>query len=189
MAGTHFQNLTDILVYLRNLPATHNGTPGFEINTGTNGQELFQAKGCAGCHTGTLALESRLKGKTLTDIAAAMWNHAPKMAGKAPSLDLEDMRSIVSYLWARQFFQESGNAAAGRKVFVAKRCTVCHSGPSSGVPQLPQPDKSFDGAAMVSALWGHGPRMMQQMEAKGIGWPRFQSGEMSNLIAYLNSGK
>ena len=172
-------------MYLRNLPVAHNVTPGFEINAGTNGQELFQAKGCAGCHSGTLALESRLKDKTLTDIAVAMWNHAPRMAGKAPSLDLEDMRSIVSYLWARQFFQESGNAAAGRKIFVAKRCSVCHSEPSSGAPKLPQPGRLFDGATMVSALWSHGLGMMKQMEAKGIPWPRFRSGEMSEFDRLL----
>jgi hypothetical protein len=40
---------------------------------------------------------------------------------------------------------------------------------------------------MVAALWHHGPRMLELMEARGIVWPRFDAQEMSNLIAYLNS--
>ncbi len=183
------QNLADILVYLRNLPATRNMTAGLEINPGENGPALFQSKGCAACHTGALALESRLKGKTLTDIAVAMWNHEPRMGKQAPSLDPEEMRPLLSYLWAQEFFLDSGNASAGQKVFTAKRCAVCHNDPASGAPKLPAPGKSFDGPAMVSALWAHGPQMLQQMQSKGIEWPRFQSGQMSNLIAYLNSTK
>jgi mono/diheme cytochrome c family protein len=183
------QSLTDILVYLRNLPGTRAEMPQFEINAGADGQALFASKGCAECHTDALALESRLKGKALTDIAVAMWNHAPTMRAQSASLDLEQMRSLLSYLWAQTFFQDSGNPGTGQKVFTAKRCSSCHGDPSSGAPKLPEAGKSFDGAMMVSALWQHGPSMMQQMEAKGIPWPAFKPGEMSNVLAYLNSAK
>jgi hypothetical protein len=40
---------------------------------------------------------------------------------------------------------------------------------------------------MVSALWHHGPGMLDQMKAKGIPWPHFDGPEMANLIAYLNA--
>jgi len=30
--------------------------------------------------------------------------------------------------------------------------------------------------------------MMEQMKGKGISWPRFDGGDMANLIAYLDSG-
>jgi hypothetical protein len=53
-------------------------------------------KGCAGCHTGKLELAPRLRGKTLTGIAAEMWNHAPKMAQLPPKLEKGEMRQIVS---------------------------------------------------------------------------------------------
>jgi hypothetical protein len=42
---------------------------------------------------------------------------------------------------------------------------------------------------MVSILWRHGPSMLQQMQSKNMQWPRFKEQEMSDLIAYLNSGK
>lgn len=183
------QNLTDILVYLRNIPASRNLSARFEITAEQNGEVLFQSKGCASCHTAASALEPRLKGKTLTDIAVAMWNHEPKMGKRASSFDPDEMRSLLSYLWAQAFFRDSGNASAGKKVFLTKQCSDCHNNPPSGVPKLPASGKSFDGPAMVSALWAHGPQMLQQMQAKGIQWPRFQANDMSNLIAYLNSTK
>jgi len=49
--------------------------------------------------------------------------------------------------------------------------------------------KTFNGATMVSALWHHGPRMLDQMKAKNISWPRFEGKQMSDLIAFLNSTK
>src|SRR6185369_9865819 len=59
------------------------------------------SKGCAGCHTGKLEL---------TDIAADMCDHAPKM------------RQIVSYLWTEQIFRESGDPVDGKKTFLARKC-------------------------------------------------------------------
>jgi hypothetical protein len=31
--------------------------------------------------------------------------------------------------------------------------------------------------------------MLDRMKAKGIPWPRFDGGQMSDLIAFLNSGR
>lgn len=183
------QNLTDMLVYLRNLPATRNFTSGLEISSSEYGQALFQSKGCAVCHSGTLLLAARLKRMTLTDIAVAMWNHEPNMGKQAQSFSDEDMQSLLSYLWAQEYFTDAGSASAGQKVFTAKHCSVCHNDAASGAPKLPASGKSFNGPSMVAALWAHGPNMLQQMQSKGIAWPRFQANDMSNLIAYLNSGK
>jgi mono/diheme cytochrome c family protein len=183
------QDLSDLLVYLRNLPATRQFATGLETGSNENGQALFRSKGCANCHTGRLELAPRLRGKTLTDIAADMWDHAPKMAQPPPSLERDEMRQIVSYLWAQEIFQESGNAAEGKKVFAAKNCATCHNDPSSGAPNLSSRRGSFSAISMVSTLWRHGPRMLEQMKAKGIGWPQFTAHQMSDLIAFLNAAK
>ena len=184
------QDLTDMLVYLRNLPATSNAPGGVEITSGANGQMLFASKGGAACHNGKTALTSRLKGKTLTDIAVAMWNHEPRMPAAPAPLSLADMREIVSYLWTEQFFEDAGNAAAGARVFAAKRCATCHNDPSpnnaSGAPKLTGSGRTFNAATIVSVLWHHGPQMLEQMKTKGIAWPRFEGPDMANLIAYLN---
>ncbi len=71
------QDLTDILVYVRNLPGGRAAGVGLEITSDENGQALFESKGCGGCHVGKLALTSRLKGMTLTDIAVYVEPRAP----------------------------------------------------------------------------------------------------------------
>jgi mono/diheme cytochrome c family protein len=180
------QDLSDILVYLRNLPATRNATAQFVTSSGANGSALFQSKGCVKCHTGNLALPPRLKGKTLTEIAADMWNHQPKMATVPATLDAAEMRDLVSYLWVQELFEDNGNPTPGKQVFTAKRCAICHNDPSSGAPSLMGTGRSFSTVTIVSALWHHGPTMLELMTSKSIPWPHFDGLEMSNLIAYLN---
>ncbi|HUA86358.1 MAG TPA: c-type cytochrome [Bryobacteraceae bacterium] len=180
------QDLTDMLVYLRNLPGTRNATVHVEIVAGPQGQELFQEKGCSGCHHGKLSLPPLLKGQTLTDIAVDMWNHEPLMAASPPTLDLGQMRQIISYIWAEQFFEDSGSASAGARVFTGKHCAGCHNNPSSGAPSLV--GQSFNSAVMISALWHHGPGMLDRMKAQNVPWPRFEDHQMSDLLAFLNTG-
>ena len=185
------QDLSDILVYLRNLPATRRRTLAFETTAGDAGQALFTAKGCAVCHVGALALPPRLRGKTLTDIAAEMWNHQPAMAARMgsvpPHLEPAEMRELVSYLWAESFFGDSGNAGRGKHVFIAKKCASCHEDAAGGAPRLSATTHQFSGATMVAALWRHGPTMFQRFQERHLQWPRFDGHEMSDLIAYLNS--
>jgi cytochrome c2 len=184
------QDLGDVLVYLRNLPSPPSKPAVFRIGAGNDGAAVFTSKGCSGCHQLGSALASRIKGETLTEIAAAMWNHAPKMAAagaKPVKLEAGEMRELLSYLWAKQFFEDSGDPASGRRVFAAKRCAACHEDQSTGAPKLTGAGRSFNGAAMVSVLWHHGPRMFDQMKSKGISWPRFERSQMSDLIAFLNS--
>ena len=183
------QDLTDLLIYLRNLPATRQIPARLETGAEANGQTLFASKGCVDCHTGKLELAPRLRGKTLTDIAAEMWNHAPKMRQPPPSLATGEMRQIVSYLWADQMFRESGSLADGKKVFTAKNCAICHNDRSSGAPDLSSRRNTFSSVSMISTLWLHGPRMLDQMQAKKLAWPSFTARQMSDLISYLNTGQ
>src|SRR5581483_9761947 len=119
---------TDILVYVRHLPSPPSKAPVFMIGTDHDGVAVFNAKGCPECHTSGTELGLKLKGETLTAIAAQMWNHAPKMAVGTKPVQFApgEMRELLDYLWARQFFQDTGNSSAGRRVFDAKRCSTCH---------------------------------------------------------------
>jgi mono/diheme cytochrome c family protein len=183
------QDLADILVYLRNLPEVRSAPARLELTSGTAGEQLFRAKGCQDCHARSLTLAPRLKGKTLTEIAVSMWNHAPRMAAGPPQLQSGEMRELASYLWVDQFFLEDGNAGAGRRIFREQQCATCHDGASPGAPHLPKPQQTFSGATMVAALWRHGPQMQEQMRVRGVPWPRFEGREMTDLIAYLGSSR
>ncbi len=184
------QDFTDMLVYLRNLPTPREISGEFRTTTGQGGKELFVAKGCAGCHKGELSLAPRLKHETLTGIAADMWNHQSRMAarqGPVPHLDVEEMRTLISYLWAQQFFNDRGNAIRGKRTFVAKQCSVCHDDRASDAPVLSAGKDGFTTVAMVAAIWHHGPAMLDRFHEKNLTWPRFDGTEMSDLIAYLNT--
>ncbi len=185
------QDLTDILVYLRTTAAVSAPAGLVEITSGDQGRQIFESKTCSGCHHTSLDLAPRLRHMTLTDIAAALWNHEPRMGGPTPAVDagmsVNQMRDLISFLWARQFFEDAGDANAGHRVFASKHCTSCHQAGTDGAPQLPSASLPMSGPGMISALWHHGPRMMNQMQSKHIAWPSFSAAQMSNLIAYLNS--
>lgn len=184
------QDLTDIQVYLRSsafLPPGSAPAGRLEITSGERGKEVFESKTCSGCHHSALELTPRIRHMTLTDIAAAMWNHGPKMTAPQPAISAGEMDDLISYLWARQFFEDAGNGAAGRRVFESKHCAVCHASGIEGAPKLPSPSVPMSGPEMISALWHHGPRMMEKMKSKNIRWPEFNAAQMSNLIAFLKT--
>lgn len=181
------QEMTDLLVYVQNLPHMQNTIMEFSLTQPDAGKALFESKGCVDCHSGKLALEGRLAHTTLTGVAAAMWNHSHEMLQMPPALSDDEMRSIVSYVWAKQFFAEQGSAGRGKRIFTQKNCAGCHNDPSSGAPSLARGKDAYSSVAMVSALWRHGPRMLERIEKKNLAWPRFTSAEMSDLVAYLNT--
>ncbi|HMD70049.1 MAG TPA: c-type cytochrome [Bryobacteraceae bacterium] len=181
------QELTDILVYLQNLPETRNIPRSAHLPSPEPGEKLFQSKGCLNCHTGKLALEDRLRNQTLTEIAVDMWNHQPAVKQPAPVFTEEEMREVLEYVWARQYFRGHGNAERGKSVFREKGCATCHNDPASGAPRLAGGGEVYSDVTMVSILWEHGPRMLDQMTQRRLAWPRFTAPEMSDLIAYLNA--
>ncbi|HLJ47099.1 MAG TPA: c-type cytochrome [Bryobacteraceae bacterium] len=185
------QDMTDLLVYLQNLPQTRTQTLQFEMPAPQGGAALLREKGCENCHTDQRALERLVGDSTLTDVAAAMWNHAPLMV-KSPAtapaqVSDAEMRTILSYIWARQFFSPNGDAARGQKVFESQKCGSCHNNQSSGAPALTRAGTPFSTVRMVSILWAHGPAMLAKMKDRNISWPRLSPNDMSNLIAYLNT--
>jgi mono/diheme cytochrome c family protein len=181
------QELTDILVYLQNLPETRHLSRTFSLPATNEGAALFASKGCEGCHTGRLALEARLSNRTITEIAASMWNHQPSMKNPPPTLSEEEMRQVLAYIWARQYFKGDGSADRGKKVFAAQSCATCHNDASSGAPKLGNGKDGYSEISMVSVLWEHGPRMHEAMNQRKLGWPQFKPQQMSDLIAYLNT--
>ena len=104
-----------------------------------------------------------------------------------PQLSQEEMRQILNYVWARQYFQGEGSATRGKRVFETQHCATCHNDASSGAPKLAKGKGAYSDITMVSALWSHGPKMLDAMMQKKIDWPRFNAQQMADLIAYLNA--
>jgi len=55
------------------------------------------------------------------------------------------------------------------------------------VPDLSRREQAYSPVSMMSALWEHGPRILEEMQKRNLPWPRFTQTEMSDLIAYLNA--
>jgi len=158
----------------------------FSPGSAEQGQKLFAAKGCAACHWGENALESRPTRRTMSDLAASMWNHPLQPGTQYPPLAYEEARQLVGYLVSAQFFEERGRFEDGRRVYEKKRCGACHDNAASGAPprdQLAGRMTSFD---LVAALWLHGPEMLGQMKKAGVAWPRLTGREMADLGTYLH---
>ena len=180
--------LNDILAWLRSLPEAGQLTAHFANTSGAGGERIFVGKGCAGCHKGNLALQTRLRNMTLTDIAVDMWNHSPRMIQPPPYLTQDEMRQLLSFLWMRQFVYPGGDIAHGKQIFTDRKCATCHAGGTHGAPPLPGQARKFSEVTIISALWHHGPQMLNRMKEAGIGWPQFRSpAELGDLLAYLNS--
>jgi mono/diheme cytochrome c family protein len=125
---------------------------------------------------------------TLTGVAASMWNHGSFLHLEPPRIDTMEMREVLSYYWAKQFFDSTGDVAKGRRLFASKHCLSCHAEGGPG-PVLTDKAGTWNGITMVSALWRHGPAMLDEMNRKRIPWPVFRSGEMSDLISYIDRKK
>jgi len=185
------QELADILVYARRtVGQTRTPSPVFHSGPG-QGEALFESKRCASCHGEiTQFLSGGLKDKTLTGIAADMWNHGRNMTLGDTTLAPGEMRQIADFIWFSRAVEGRGESGSGAHVFAAKRCAVCHNDPSSGAPSLTDlaaNGRSFSGVTMVSVLTRHGPAMLERMRERHLPWPQFTAGEMSGLIAYLNT--
>ena len=179
------QELTDLTVYLQNIPPLRQTQSSLTMPDPASGKALFAAD-CAQCHKGSLALERRLSNMTLTDVGAAMWNHVTRMLA-VPMANSEDMRKVVAYVWEQQYLGPPGNAGRGRKTFEEKHCAFCHDDPSFSQAKFVRGEKMFSPVAMIPVIWNHGPEMQEQMGQKGIVWPRLAPEDITNLVAYLNT--
>ena len=181
------RDLSDIVLYARSFPAQRNQQIQMDMPPLEGGDSVVEAAGCNTCHKEALGFGRQMSERTLTDIAAAMWNHAPKMMQNPSPISTEEMRKVLGAIWSKQFVRPVGDSAKGRKVAETKKCVACHeSGPG---PRFNKLSGSYSVLRLTSALWGHGDSMLSQMKAKGISWPRMTTSDVENLIAYIDSGR
>jgi cytochrome c2 len=192
------QNVTDLLAYLWKLPEIRPTPSAFQFGNDQAGEQLFNGR-CSECHTigqkvaDHIDLNSKLERKTLPELAASMWSHAPKMKVSKPGVQLpsfsdSEIRDLVTFLVLRPVFSEEGDSEKGSQVFQSKKCAECHEGrlPNTGAPPLGSFKGTFDAVRMTTVLWSHGPAMLAKMKEAGIAWPRFKPSEMLDLLAYLS---
>jgi len=168
------------------------------------GSRVFGAKGCVKCHSVNGAggkvgpdLGRVERPRSFYDLAAALWNHAPRMAARMgqlgiarPQLDARETGDLAAFLFTLDYFDPRGNADRGRQLFREKRCVVCHQvGGTGGVvgPSLDGLKQYGSPIYLAAAMWNHGPQMVDAMRAKGIPRPVFKDSDLRDLTAYINA--
>lgn len=168
------------------------------------GSKLFAGKGCGSCHAirgvgpnlgpdlGQIA--RRL---TMTQLAGAMWNHAPAMRRAAEQKGMSwrafkgsEMRDLIAYLYSISLLDRPGDSRRGERLFVEKGCATCHSVKGKGAkigPDLKQWKQYGSPILWAELMWSHALTMEQKMREFGVRWPRFEENEMVDLIAYIRT--
>jgi cytochrome c2 len=194
------QEMVDLLQYLQNLPPTRDDRRQLEFSSPQAGRAMFQTEACATCHSfnrkpsgqGSLS-GSRREFNTITGFTAAMWNHGPRSRGQASeagiqreSFSADEMGELISYVYFSGGFEEDGDPVKGRRLFFKKGCQSCHGDAVTGEELSIDHGGRFSAARLASAVWSHGPRMLEEMKETGHEWPAFSSKDMADLIAFLN---
>jgi mono/diheme cytochrome c family protein len=181
------QQMTDLVVYVRNSRGAPKAPTKLAAASADTGENLFYAKGCIGCHIGTQALSGTTGARTLTELATAMWNHAPEMRGKSQELRPEEMSRIVGYLWSVQYFEGEGDALKGLEIAATNGCIECHGDPQGSTPRFSAFSGQMDPIRFISGTWSHGIGMQAAMKDAAKSWPELDNTSILDLIAYINS--
>lgn len=203
-AWPRFQDndVADLIAYIRTLAPNPKARVYLRPADSQAGRQLFRRRGCIACHSvrgegGGRApdLSAHALPRTLGQFAGLMWNHAPSMGASMraqevprPKFSNKEMADLIAYLFAERYFEVMGNAERGRRMFKDKGCAGCHSvGGGNGLgPDLARWAGGASPIPLASALWNHGPRMFERMKEQQVPWPRFQPGEIVDLMEFLS---
>ena len=191
--------MADLQAYIR----AEGRRPGREVKlqplpNPVRGAAVYRSKSCGACHgqpSGRAPDITRSAlSRTASEIAGLLWNHSyamgTQMAARGvafPRFEDNELSDLIAYLYFRGYLGEDGDPRRGLTVFNAKGCAGCHAGGGEGAPDLAKVLQQTDRAGLASAMWNHAPQMHELMAAKAPFWPKFEPGEMRNLVAYLRS--
>lgn len=180
-----------------------------ELGDPKKGERLFTTKSCVQCHSiggtgGTVGppLDSMKRANSPVLVAAAMWNHGPRMmeAMKAkgvarPTFQGTELLDLIAYIVSatRDTTVDTqqvvpGTPERGRQLFTDKQCASCHAvggkGPRIG-PDLGDPGHHISLTQFAGLMWNHTPAMVARMKERGTEVPQLSGQEMADILAYL----
>jgi nitric oxide reductase subunit C len=174
---------------------------GFLPKNPLEGRELFTEKLCVRCHS-----IQGVGGKTgpdlgevwlgsFMDITSKLWNHFPRMNEAfrqekltRPTLTAVEAQKLITFLYFLNYFDKTGNAEVGEKLFREKNCARCHSVGGKGGdigPALDAYQGRYAAPFITAALWDKGPEMMRTMLDKNVPRPSFQERDVIDILAFI----
>jgi cytochrome c len=201
--------MMDLLEYIKSNSKGVKETAFITPGNPREGKQVFAVKGCIKCHAvrgegGKQAEDLGKRAKTfyksLTQIASSMWNKGPAVLGKMgqtqigiPKFTPKEMADLIAYLYFLHFIDEPGNPVNGKRIFSESGCSKCHG--LEGKPgelmtiNLSKYQKAVSLMDIVANLWNHSTEIEKAMREKGISWPRFKKGELSDLLEFIRAPK
>lgn len=97
--------------------------------------------------------------------------------------------ALAPVIFARAAGQPAADAKRGEAIFTSKQCAHCHrAGDAQGIgPALEQLRRPQGAYELAGRLWNHAPAMFTVLRFEGVTWPAFDTGEMTDLMAYLRA--
>jgi cytochrome c len=96
------------------------------------------------------------------------------------------MADLLAFLFERGYFSVSGDPQRGERLFSQKHCALCHGQSGSQAPDLRAIQDGLTVTRLASAVWEHGPTMLDQMRQRGVDWPSLTDRDVADLIAFFN---
>ena len=199
------KELLDIIAYVTTT-ARDTGGESAQVVPGTpaNGEKLFAERKCATCHAvagqgGRIGPDLGRAGHhmSLTQFAARMWNHGPKMWAamktrgvEVPKLSGQDTADILAYLYVAHYFDPTASAQRGAQAVRDKGCTSCHSVNGKGgraAADFATSTVVGSPGSLIAGMWNHAPLMETSADKQGVSWPTLQGRDLADIAAYLNS--
>jgi len=166
------------------------------------GWAVFQ-KRCIQCHSvrgngGKLGPELGPEHElplSATQFAGVLWNHAPAMlrlgreTGAAPVLEKTEMADLATFVASLRYVEPTGSPFVGEHVFNVRGCARCHGSSAEGTqlgPAIHVRGDAYTAVSLTTALWKHGPKMVDRAEELGIPWPTLEANDLGDLVSFLN---
>jgi mono/diheme cytochrome c family protein len=178
-----------------------------QITTGdaSRGEQLVRDRGCVGCHKlngagGNKASDlatRRSRDFTPAGLAGVLWSHPPSAWAPAgaqsrgtTAITPAEGTDLYAFFASRRYFDPLGDARRGRRVFTGKRCSTCHGITeriAKDAPAVIAWRSLRDPIGLARDLWNCKAAMDPAYEKKGVHYPRLTSGEMNDLLIYLDN--
>ena len=170
-----------------------------------SGRKVYAAKGCGRCHAingvgptiGPDLGRPPARPQTITQIAGAMWNHAPEMRKLAQERSIQwtpfrgsELRDLIAYLYFLRMLDQPGDVRRGERLFDEKHCSTCHAVGGRGgriASDLGQWKLYGSPILWAEIMWRHAGQMEAKMRDMGMAWPQFTENEMGDVIAFVQS--
>jgi mono/diheme cytochrome c family protein len=206
IAWPNFQDneLRDLLAYVR---AARGVAAADDVAAGDpeHGWVVFQQKACNACHSireddgsdiPNLGPRGHLP-PTYVQFGGAMLNHSPVMRRVMqqrgithPEFRDQEMADVAAFLYSLSYSDPDGSPHVGKSVFAWRGCGRCHGNDAQGsanAPGLRGRGEAYTAVGLAASLWEHGERMYRRSEEMGIGWPTLTTGDVGDILSYLNA--